>query len=177
MNQVRFTTYGTSQRNADLTFGIGVVGITQRPPSINDIVYMLYSYEGRAYVFGRALVSLVIPRCNWPEDHEFVAYCQSEREIEYCSPIDVEELSISSICEIPWHLKKGQPVVDPLTISRIDSIFENNQLEFGRHLSFAGGESDNDPIAPAKEQSPIIKLWATFMSWLYDVNTTSTSTR
>ncbi len=65
----------SGKANTDLTFGIGVVGITQSPPSINHVVYMLYSYAGRSFIFGRALVSLVIPRYNWPEDHEFVSYC------------------------------------------------------------------------------------------------------
>lgn len=170
--RVRFTDYGASQRNADLTYGIGVVGITQSPPSINDMVYMLYNYEGRSYVFGRALVSLIIPRCNWPEKHEFVAYCQSERKIEFCSPIDVEELSLRSICEISWHLEKGKPVVDLTTINRLDVVFREYLLEEGVKPSLTGKPSaiENETQKSHNTRLSCPSIWSRFLSWLCDEN-------
>ncbi len=168
-NQVRFTTYDTSQRNADLTYEICVVGIPQSPPSINEVVYMIYSYEGRSYVFGRALVSLIMPRCNWPEEHEFVAYCLSEREIESCSPIDIEELSLQSICEIYWYLEKGQPVVDDLATNRLSTIFDKQRLEAGVKHS---------PEKESKQlESTRISFWSKFLSWLYNEKPSQAATK
>lgn len=127
---------------------------------------MLYSYEDHFYVFGKTLVSLVIPQCNWSDDNEFAAYCQSEREIEYCSPIEVEELSLQSICEIFWHLEKRPPVFNDFAINNINSIFYKQRFD-SRERPLLNGKSqiyeDDD-----KFRSPSAPLWTRFVSWLYD---------
>lgn len=114
-------------------------------------------------------MSLVIPRCNWPEDHKFVAYCQSEREIEYCSLIDVEELSISTICEISWHLEKGQPVVDDLANSRMNAFFKDELL--------AVGERPTHDRKPIPIESNNTSFWSKFISCLYDEKSSRTTER
>lgn len=173
---VRFTDYGESIANVNLTFNIGVVGISQKPPSLNELVYMCYLYNDVRYVFGRILVTRIGNLSKWPEENEFVAYCQSHQDVEFCSPINIE-ISEFGCCDIACHLDSGQSIEDIDVIKRLDRYFMSQRLENNVRPKFEIPKTKEELPAIAEPSSSALKLkfprldnmWKHVVNWLYDV--------
>lgn len=176
-DKVRFTDYGESLANANLTFNIGVVGVTQESPSLNEVVYMCYLYDDIRYVFGRILVNRIGNLSKWPEGNGFVAYCQSHQDVEFCSPINIEDL-IEFDCDAQCYLKSGQSSVDVDAIVHLDKCFEKQRLEKNVRPVFEIPRAKEELLAINEPSRPARKLkflcldsaWKHVVNWLYDVD-------
>jgi len=156
-----FTNYRSSELNRELTYSTGIVGISQASISVNDVVYICFIYDERSFITGRIQVSRIVPVCKWPEENDFKTHCQSNQNVEYCTPIDAEQMSFQVLCNIQHHLTEESPVIDELTIKRIGNEFERNLLEPGIKPSFAAKHEE----IRAKAKSFSLREY--FTKWLY----------